>query len=87
MALDDDIRILSGVSLFKGFAQEQLRLLAFGAESLGCWPASELYREGAAADSAYVVVSGRIELYRERDGERVDRRPSPAPAPCLASWR
>ena len=33
MALDDDIRILSGVSLFEGFTREQLRLLAFGAES------------------------------------------------------
>lgn len=70
MALDDDIRILSGVSLFDGFTQEQLRLLAFGAESLRLPAGRELYEEGASADSAYVVVRGRIALYRERDGER-----------------
>ena len=71
MALDDDIRILSSVSLFEGFTQEQLRLLAFGAESLRLSAGKDLYEEGAAANSGYVVVRGRIALYRERDGERV----------------
>ena len=50
MALDDDIRILSGVSLFEGFTPEQLRLLAFGAESLRLSAGKDLYEEGAAAD-------------------------------------
>ena len=71
MALDDDIRILSSVSLFQGFTQEHLRLLAFGAESLRLSAGKDLYEEGAAADSGYVVVRGRIALYRERDRERV----------------
>jgi CRP-like cAMP-binding protein len=71
MPLDDDIRVLSSVSLFEGFTQEQLRLLAFGAESLRLSAGKDLYEEGAAADSGYVVVRGRIALYRERDGERV----------------
>ena len=70
MALDDDIRILSGVRLFEGFTQEQLRLLAFGAED-AAGARQKLYREDDEADSAYVVVEGRISLYRERDGERV----------------
>ena len=71
MPLDDDIRVLSSVSLFEGFTQEQLRLLAFGAEGLRLSAGKDLYEEGAAADSGYVVVRGRIVLYRERDGERV----------------
>ena len=71
MALDDDIRILSCVSLFQGFTQEQLRLLAFGAEGLKLSAGKELFQEGADADSAYVVVKGKIALYRERDGQRV----------------
>jgi CRP-like cAMP-binding protein len=70
MALDDDIRILSGVSLFEGFTREQLRLLAFGAESLRLSAGKGLFEEGAEADSAYVVVRGGVVLYRERDGER-----------------
>lgn len=71
MALDDDIRILSAVRLFEGFTQEQLRLLAFGAEATLVQAGHKVYREDDVADSAYVVVSGRIVLYREQDGERI----------------
>lgn len=71
MALDDDVRILSGVGLFDGFTQEQLRLLAFGAENMRIPAGRILYREGDQADSAFVVVDGRVELYREAEGERV----------------
>lgn len=70
MALDDDIRILSGVNLFDGFTREQLRLLAFGAESTRLSAGRELFQEGAEADSAYVVSRGGIVLYREREGEQ-----------------
>jgi len=71
MALDDDIRILSAVRLFEGFTQEQLRLLAFGAETTFLQADHKLYREDDVADSAYIVVSGRITLYREQSGERI----------------
>jgi len=71
MALDDDIRILSAVRLFEGFTQEQLRLLAFGAETTLLLADHKLYREDDAADSAYIVVSGRIVLYREHNGDRI----------------
>ncbi len=71
MSLDDDIRVLAGVSLFEGFTQEQLRLLAFGSENTRLAEGKELYQEGAAADGAYVVARGRISLFRERDGERI----------------
>ena len=71
MALDDDIRTLSGVELFEGFADEHLRLLAFGAETTALPAERKLYREDDEADSAYVVVSGRIALYREIGGERI----------------
>lgn len=71
MALDDDIRTLSGVGLFSELNAEQLRLLAFGAETVRLGAGEEIYREGAAADCAFVVARGRVVLYRERDGEAV----------------
>jgi CRP-like cAMP-binding protein len=71
MALDDEIRILSGVRLFEGFSQEQLRLLAFGAETMHLSADRRLYREDDEADSAYVVVKGSISLFREHGGERI----------------
>ena len=72
MALDDHIRILSGVRLFDGFTQEQLRLLAFGAEAIRLPAGKKLFSEDDDADSAYIVMRGTIKLYREHDGEPVD---------------
>ena len=73
MALDDHVRILSGVRLFEGFTQDQLRLLAFGAETMRLPPERKLYREDDEADCAYIVVRGSIKLYREHeDGGRVE---------------
>lgn len=72
MALDDDVRILSDVRLFQGFNPEQLRLLAFGAEVLQLSAGRDLYHEGASSDAAFVVISGHIRIYREREGEQVD---------------
>jgi CRP-like cAMP-binding protein len=69
LALDDDIRILSSVGLFSGLTAEQVRLLAFGAESVRFQAGREIYREGAAAECAYVVVKGVVVLYRDNEGE------------------
>jgi len=71
MALDDDIRILSAVKLFESFTAEQLRLLAFGAEPMKLPQDRKLYREDDEADSAYIIVSGTILLYRENQNGRV----------------
>ncbi len=72
MALEDDIGILAGVAIFDAFTQEQLRLLAFGTERLRFTNGKELYREGAKADCAFVVVSGTVALVRDgEDGRSV----------------
>ncbi len=71
MALEDDVRILAGVGLFESFTQDQLRLLAFGAENLQLAAREELFAEGDVADCAYVVSAGRIGLFRDKGGERV----------------
>jgi len=71
MALDDDIRILERVRLLGDFTPEQLRLLAFGAETMRLKAGRDLYAPGAAADCAFVVAAGTVELYREADGRRL----------------
>ena len=72
MALDDHIRILSGVRLFEGFSLEQLRLLAFGAEAMRLPAGKRLYLEDDDADSAYIVLRGNIRLFREHDGQNIE---------------
>ena len=71
MALSDDIRVLSGAGLFRGLAEEHLRLLAFGAERLAFAAGEMLFDEGDSASTAYLVLSGRVDLLRRIDG-RVD---------------
>jgi CRP-like cAMP-binding protein len=71
LALDDDIRLLSGVPLFTSFTPDQLRLLAFGAENIQLAQGQILYEAGARADGAFVVAAGSVGLFREdADGAR-----------------
>jgi CRP-like cAMP-binding protein len=71
LALDDDIRLLSGVELFQSFTPDQLRLLAFGAENMRLAQGQMLYEAGAHADGAFVVAAGSVGLFREDvEGER-----------------
>lgn len=69
MALNDDIALLSMVSLFQDIGEDKLRLIAFGAERRKLQPGQVLFREGTPADCAFVVADGRFELSRKtRDG-------------------
>lgn len=60
MGLDQDIANLSRVDLFEGFGDDQLRLLAFGAETVRLPVGRVLYREGDDADCGFVLISGTI---------------------------
>ncbi|SMC88692.1 cyclic nucleotide-binding domain-containing protein [Rhizobium sp. RU36D] len=70
MAVSDDVELLAGVPLFKGLNGEQLRLIAFGAEHRRLRVDDMLFRQGEEAECAYVVASGRLDLYvTDRLGE------------------
>jgi CRP-like cAMP-binding protein len=67
MALEDDIRTLSGVALFQSLGREHLRLLAFGADHIEAPAGHRLYREGDIAESAFVLERGEVGLFHTRD--------------------
>ncbi|RDJ09645.1 cyclic nucleotide-binding domain-containing protein [Rhizobium grahamii] len=70
MALNDDIRLLSQLPLFHGMSEDQLRLIAFGADRRVISAGQMLFREGSPAESAYVILAGGVELSRTgRDGQ------------------
>lgn len=72
MALKDDIAVLSRVPVFADMNEEQIRLLAFGAEKRSLAKDQTLFRQGAPADSAFVVLSGQIVLKADNgQGEHV----------------
>lgn len=62
MALMDDIRLLSQVSLFAGLSEDQLRLIAFGAERRRVSTGQLLFRENSPAECAFLVTKGAFEL-------------------------
>ena len=62
MALTDDIRLLSQLPLFHGMSEEQLRLIAFGADRRHIAAGQTLFREKSPAECAYVVARGSFEL-------------------------
>ena len=65
MTLDQDVDFLKSIPLFADFPDEQVRLIAFSAEPLRLPEGTTLFREGAQADTGYVVVSGAVELVTE----------------------
>ncbi|MCJ8239806.1 cyclic nucleotide-binding domain-containing protein [Peteryoungia algae] len=70
MALSDDIELLAALPLFSGLDNDQLRLIAFGAEHRQVAAGQALFREKAPAECAYVIARGEIELYViGRDGK------------------
>ena len=72
MALNDDIALLSTVSVFRDIGEDKLRLIAFGAERRKLQAGQMLFREGTPADCAFVVANGRFELSRiGKDGHSI----------------
>ncbi len=71
MALDDDIRLLSSVDLFREIPEDQLRLLAFGTEHRLIPGGHPLFAEGDEADGGYVVADGQIDIVAIRQGREI----------------
>ncbi|MBP2562718.1 CRP-like cAMP-binding protein [Neorhizobium galegae] len=70
MSLTEDIRLLSQVPLFRDMNDDQLRLVAFGAERRQVTTGQQLFREKSPAESAFIVARGRFELLMaDRGGE------------------
>ncbi|MCO6188104.1 cyclic nucleotide-binding domain-containing protein [Rhizobium sp. L1K21] len=74
MALKDDIAVLSRVPVFSGMNEEQIRLLAFGAEKRHIAEGQTLFREGEPADCAYLILSGHLVL-KAANGAEQDVQP------------
>ncbi len=68
MALDDDIRRLSRISILGAMEKDALRLLAFGAETKILRAGDVLFRRGDKSDAGYIVLTGAIALDDKGDG-------------------
>ncbi|GAB4530491.1 MAG: cyclic nucleotide-binding domain-containing protein [Roseibium sp.] len=75
MSLAQDIAILKQIPMLSDFQDDQLRLLAFSAESMDYARGQRLFDEGDRSDGGLVITSGTVSLQTKGpDGfEEVDR--------------
>lgn len=62
VSLEQDVSLLGSLSFFEGFKREQLRLLAFGAESRRYEDGDCIHEKGTPCAAADILVSGEIVL-------------------------
>lgn len=65
MALEDDMALLSRVSVLAGMDRDALRLLAFAAEHRQLRTGDTLFRKGEPSDGGYVIVKGAIAMVED----------------------
>ena len=68
MSLMNDIDLLRQVPFFADFNEDQLRLLAFGAESRMYRAKQVIFRQGDLADSGFVIIQGQVRMTISQDG-------------------
>ncbi|GGD41066.1 cyclic nucleotide-binding domain-containing protein [Aureimonas glaciei] len=69
MSLESDIAVLREVPLFADLTDDQLRLLAFGADHRRLRQGEVLFRAEARADAGFVVAGGEVVLQRGPVGQ------------------
>ncbi|NVK35252.1 MAG: cyclic nucleotide-binding domain-containing protein [Rhodobacteraceae bacterium] len=62
MSLVDDISTLQKIPMLSNFGDDQLRLLAFSAETLEFRDGMRLFDEGDRADGGLVIANGRVSM-------------------------
>jgi CRP-like cAMP-binding protein len=68
MSLESDIAVLREVPLFADLTDDQLRLLAFGAEHRRLREGEVLFRAAARADAGFVIARGDVALQKGAAG-------------------
>jgi len=68
MSLTSDIDLLRNVPFFADFSEDQLRLMAFGAESRMYRAKQVMFRQGDLADSGFVISEGQVRMTITVDG-------------------
>lgn len=71
MAIEQDIDALRQVLMFSELNADQLRLLAFSAETVKLATNEILFQEGDVAGSGFVVTQGEIQLIQRGSGQAV----------------
>ena len=64
MNLDDELRILRGISPFSEINPKALKLLAFASDRMIFQAGQDLFAEGDQASAAYVILTGSVDVFQ-----------------------
>jgi len=68
MSLATEVDIIRRVPVFSAIGAEKQKLLCFSSERLTFEPGQVMFREGDAADAAYVIIDGTVEITVDTPG-------------------
>ena len=71
MDLADSVRMLAEIPLFSGLNQSCLKLLAFASDRLKYDDGETVVKQGDAADCAFLIERGTVEVYADTDNGRI----------------
>lgn len=70
MSLEAETGVLTQMPIFEGIDPSKLKLIAFGGRRIDCLAGEELFAQGSAPDSVYVILDGEVDVVREDGGKR-----------------
>jgi CRP-like cAMP-binding protein len=62
VSINDDVEVLRRIPMFAKVEPAKLKLLAFTSERVTYDAGQELFHQGDAADAAYIIVDGDVEV-------------------------
>lgn len=73
MSLEDNSTMLARLPFFRAFADQQIRLIAFGSDKRDLSRGDVLFQNDEIANSAHLVIEGTVELSSDKTGVTLTR--------------
>ena len=67
MSIEQEVELIRRIPIFQRIQPAMQKLLCFGSERLTYDPGQALVRAGEAADAAYVIIEGTVQVTVERE--------------------
>jgi len=64
MSIEDEIRTLQQIPMFRDLEVSKLKLMAFAGQRITCRRGELLFDEGDPPDAVYVILEGEVEVIR-----------------------
>ena len=64
MTIEDEIRTLQQIPMFRDLDASKLKLMAFAGQRITCRKGDLLFEEGDPPDAVYIILDGEVDVVR-----------------------